>query len=311
MTAVAILAYGTASSVMLVLNKLAVDITKEPNILLCIQLATTAMFVKALQYGDYVEVDAITWDKFKKFYLVMVSFVGAVYSSIKVLESANVETFIVFRCTSPLVVALLDSIFLGRELPSKRSWLCLVFVLLGAVTYVKFDADFVINAYVWVAIYMFFIIFECVWTKHVINTVEMTSWGRVYYCNFFSSIPVGLLGLYMYYKGGAAPMQLSIGGIAALTASCVAGMVLSYTGFLLRKLVAASTFATVGVLCKVFTVIINTCMWEKHANLGGTLALFVTLFAGFFYREPPMKNAPPPKEIKDKEEAKELLPTRK
>lgn len=47
-----------------------------------------------------------------------------------------------FRSSTPLVIALLDYAFLGRELPSLRSWASLLLLLVGAFGYVMYDANF-------------------------------------------------------------------------------------------------------------------------------------------------------------------------
>jgi solute carrier family 35 protein len=46
---------------------------------------------------------------------------------------SNVETFIVFRSSTPLVISLLDYLFLGRTWPTARSWLALGGILVGAI----------------------------------------------------------------------------------------------------------------------------------------------------------------------------------
>ena len=52
---------------------------------------------------------------------------------------------------------MLDPAFLGRELPSARSWLSLAIIGVGAVCYANFDAQFTTNglaAYAWPSIYL-------------------------------------------------------------------------------------------------------------------------------------------------------------
>jgi solute carrier family 35 protein len=71
-----------------------------------------------------------------------VAFLGAIFTNMKTLQYANVETFIVFRSSTPLLIALLDYAFLGRELPSLRSWCSLLLLLCGAIGYVMYDANF-------------------------------------------------------------------------------------------------------------------------------------------------------------------------
>ena len=93
----------------------------------------------------YIEVDHLQWDKVKTFMVVACCFVGLVFANMKVfagimlaytlcesrlastattmqvLQYSNVETFVVFRASTPLLISLADYAFLGRELPSMRS----------------------------------------------------------------------------------------------------------------------------------------------------------------------------------------------
>ena len=61
-----------------------------------------------------------------------------------------------FLLSSPLppqLLSLCDYVWLGRALPSARSWGCLVVLLGGAVGYVLVDADFRLSAYTWLALW--------------------------------------------------------------------------------------------------------------------------------------------------------------
>jgi drug/metabolite transporter (DMT)-like permease len=73
--------------------------------------------------------------------------------------------------------------------------------------------------------------------------------------------------------------------ISVLIASCVVGVGISYAGFNLRKLVTATSFTVIGVLCKVASVLINILIWDKHANATGIAALCICILAGTFYQQ--------------------------
>ena len=55
---------------------------------------------------------------------------------------ANVETFIVFRATTPVIICVLDWLLLGRELPSLRSILSIAALIVGATAYVATDTAY-------------------------------------------------------------------------------------------------------------------------------------------------------------------------
>jgi len=55
--------------------------------------------------------------------------------------------------------------FLGQTLPSMRSWLSLLTIVLGAVLYVVTDDGFQVRAYIWVVLYFISITSEMVYVK--------------------------------------------------------------------------------------------------------------------------------------------------
>jgi len=92
-------------------------------------------------------VDKLEYSKAMAFFPVALIFVATIFTNMKSLEHANVETFMVFRFSTPLCISIADFAFLGRKLPSTRSWGCLLALLMGAVGYATTDAAFVVKGY--------------------------------------------------------------------------------------------------------------------------------------------------------------------
>lgn len=65
------------------------------------------------------------------------------------LQYSNVETFITFRSSTPLVLAFCDWAFLGRHLPCGRSWAALLALLASTAGYAYYDEGFVVETAVW------------------------------------------------------------------------------------------------------------------------------------------------------------------
>ena len=72
------------------------------------------------------------------------------------LQHSNVETFIVFRSITPIVVAIADAVFrpYAATLPSARTSVSLLLIFVGAVGYVMVDSTFSMHSYVWGSIYV-------------------------------------------------------------------------------------------------------------------------------------------------------------
>ncbi|GLC40057.1 hypothetical protein PLESTF_000932700 [Pleodorina starrii] len=290
-TLLIILYYAFCSSLMLVINKVAIYHTPAPTFVLCTQLGVSVAAVVIGDKAGWLVADKLEYEKVAKFIWVVVGFLGTLFANIKVLQNANVETFITFRSSTPLVLSICDYIWLGRALPNTRSWLCLVVLLLGSVAYVMVDANFQVNAYYWLFLWYAFFTFDTVYVKHMCNTVKMTNWGRVYYANLMAFVPMLLALPFLDEVAVLSSLKWSFGGIVSLSLSCVLGVAMSHASYLLREAVSATLFTIVGIICKVLTVVINTLMWDKHASPLGIAALLVCVFAGTFYEQAPKRPA--------------------
>ena len=137
------------------------------QVVLLFQLLTSAVAVAILSRIGAVQADPLVWEKIKPFGLVVVAFLGALFTNVKTLQYANLETFIVFRSSTPLLIAILDYFFLGRELPNRRSWLSLLCIVAGAILYVRTDAGFEMRAYTWVCAWVVVFAFDQTYIKVV------------------------------------------------------------------------------------------------------------------------------------------------
>jgi len=68
---------------------------------------------------------------YQAYLIYTVAFVLGVYCNMRALENSNVETVIIFRSCTPIAVAVCDFLFMGRELPSKKSSFSLFVIAAG------------------------------------------------------------------------------------------------------------------------------------------------------------------------------------
>lgn len=282
--------YMACSSLMLIGNKLAVHFMHAPSFILWAQLATSASVVWLLGVVGIISVNPLSMKMIKAFGPVAAVFVGTIYANMKTLQYANVETFIVFRASTPIAISACDYLFLGRELPSRRSVASLLALLLGAAGYMSSDASFEVTGYFWVVVWYFIFVFNQVYIKYVVDNVKMTNWGRVYYSNFLAAIPLVPMGL---FNNEVAEIEWTTKSEAALVFSCILGIAMSYFAFLARKEVSATYFSILGNVCKFITIIINFLIWDKHATAEGLGCLTMCLVAAYFYEQAPMRGALP------------------
>ncbi|GAB5361635.1 hypothetical protein AAMO2058_000729500 [Amorphochlora amoebiformis] len=289
--AMACMGYMLCSSLMLIANKLAVHFFAAPGIVLILQLGLTAVCVKAAGMAKLIVVDDLEWAKVKPYTLVAVAFLSTIYTNIRTLQYANVETFIVFRASTPILVSIADWIFLGRELPGVQSALCLLGLLLGACGYVFTDKNFEVKGYLWVIVWYSVFCFDQIYLKHAADTVKMSSnWGKVYYSNLLACVPLLILAV------GNQEVDIiseapSFSAIIAVGLSCVLGVAMSYFAWLARSLISATYFTVVGNTCKIITIIINRVIWDKHASNTGLGFLLLCLVAAYYYKQAPKRKS--------------------
>jgi len=288
-TVVVILYYSLCSSTMLVINKVAIHNIPAPAAVLCIQMIVSALVAGLGGAFGVMEVDALEWAKLKKFAPIIGGFVMALFSNMKVLQNSNVETFITFRSSTPLLLSLFDWWYLGRTLPSVRSWICLFTLLLGAVGYVFVDTAYQVSAYYWLAVWYAAFTFDAVYVKHVCDNVRMTSWGRVYYTNLLSVAPLIVLVFALQEHTTLANLVLTSDGVISMMLACTVGVCMSHASYLLREATSATLFTVVGILCKILTVVINYFIWDKHASPEGIACLMLCLSAGTMYQQAPKR----------------------
>jgi GDP-mannose transporter len=220
-------------------------------------------------------------------------FVLGVWANMQSLSASNVDTVVVFRACTPLAVAVLDSIFLGRELPGRRSAGALALLGLGALGYVQSDAQFALAgfaAYYWVSLYFVIICIEMTYGKKIVSSVKMaTVSGSVLYTNFFAVLPMLAISASRGEAQKFGDTVWTAPAVFYLALSCIVGTAISYCGWWCRGQISATSFTLVGVVNKVLTVLLNVFVWDKHASAIGIAFLMLCLVGGGLYKQAPMR----------------------
>lgn len=281
--------YMSCSALMLISNKVAVHLLPAPSFILFAQLMGTVIVVyTASILGLIKNLDKLEWKKALAFAPVAMIFLTTIFTNLKSLEYANVETFMVFRFSTPLAISIADYCFLGRNLPSMRSWFSLVGLLIGALGYVMNDSFYHVSGYTFCMIWYGVFCLDQIYLKHITNTVKMESnWGRVLYSNLLGAIPLffGSIG-----ELDTITNRMDFYGFLALAFSVLLGAAMSYFAWLARSLVSATSFTILGNVCKVLTIAINVLLWDKHASTVGIAWLFLCLGSAYFYKQAPLRN---------------------
>ncbi|GKV06474.1 hypothetical protein SLEP1_g18370 [Rubroshorea leprosula] len=287
-----VVGYALCSSLLAVINKFAITKFNYPGLLTALQYLTSALGVWVLGRLGFLHHDPFTLDIAKKFLPAAIVFYLAIFTNTNLLRHANVDTFIVFRSLTPLLVAIADTTFRRQPCPSKLTFVSLVIILGGAVGYVATDSAFTLTAYLWAFAYLVTITTEMVYIKHMVMNLGLNTWGFVLYNNLLSLM---MAPIFWVLTGEYADVFAALGANAgnwfepvaftAVALSCVFGLAISFFGFAARKAISATAFTVTGVVNKFLTVVINVVIWDKHASPFGLVCLLCTLAGGVLYQQ--------------------------
>ncbi|CAI5481694.1 unnamed protein product [Closterium sp. Yama58-4] len=309
-----VVGYALCSSLLAIINKYAIDVFPFPSLLTALQYLTCVVAVFGLGQMKALEHDQIQWSMVKKFLPAAFVFYMAIFTNTTLLKYANVDTFIVFRSSTPLLVAVADYLFRKQPWPGPYTFGALFVILAGAVGYVVTDSQFTVRAYTWAFAYLFTITLEMVYIKHIVSSLGLNTWGFVLYNNFLSLLMAPLFWMITgefqeTMIATTAMADWKFGVVFPVLLSCAFGLAISFFGFACRKAISATAFTVLGVTNKLLTVVINVMIWDKHASSFGVLCLLVTIIGGVMYQQSTVKqNFRAAPASTDEEEAKPLTP---
>jgi len=293
---------------MLLINKMTLHHLPYPSLVTLVQLGVALVLIYGMKMCLGLPVDAIQWKFIVPYSYYIIGFALGVYCNMKSLSLSNVETVIVFKALSPCVVSFLDALFLGREYPSRRSWMALGLIVLGALGYAGHDAKFQSQgtaAYQWPFCYLLVISFEMAYGKSLLKSVDLkTQSGPVVYTNLLGIPPMMMFAamgneygrfsqdhLVVSNGNGSNGSDASISAIAyvLLFLGCVAGTGIGYSSWWCRGMVSATSFTLIGVMNKCLTILLNILVWDQHAPPLGIASLALCLVGGSLYRQAPLR----------------------
>ena len=286
-----VLSYSLCSSTLLLVNKFVLRAFPAPSTVLATQCFFTAFAVRVISFlFPSQPVEKISDEDLKLFFVVVACFVGTLFSNAKALQFTNVDTVIGLRLTMPLITSVLEYLFLGRELPNRKSSFALLGVAGSFSFYIIDNGSLSHQSLLWLGLWYFWTIFEGVFVKHVVTVSKLSILSKTYYLNMFST----LIMVLMASKIDSGRIQDAVAydsvfAPLALLLSCFLGFGMSYLSFQLRELVSATTFNMVGNICKILTLLINSIVWNLHASAAGTASIVLCIGFTTMYSQAPMR----------------------
>ena len=192
---------------------------------------------------------------------------------------------------------MIEWAFLDRMLPSRKSTCALVALVLGAIGYLLADSEVKlqgVQAYAWLLLYLMVISCNLTYGKLVTSRVTFESpvWGLSLYTNLLSCPWMVLLGVFNEEVFEIDRFQATSKSLAALAVSSAIGIGISWSAWNCTRMLTATTYTLIGVLCKLLSVLVNVMMWDKHASPLGIAWLVVCICAGTLYEPAPIRPTP-------------------
>ena len=285
--------FGLSSSLLVIINKWALKNFPYGATLTALQFAVSALVAKLIGVLGISPVDPLEYSKVIGFMPAVCMFYISVATNLKLLEIANVDTFIVVRSCVPLFTMALEMVMLKTSFPGVKTLLTLLLIIAGACGFVATDQGFRWEAAWYALTYLCAFTVDQVLIKKIVMDVTLTRWGLVFYNNLLALVlmPVGMYVTGEWTKLGQQLedknllLQMTTFEVAfPVLLSCAFGISISFFGLNARKALTATAFTVLGVVCKFITVFVNTVAWDSHASPIGIFFCCVCIAGGILFQ---------------------------
>ena len=283
--------YFIVSSTMLLFNKACMIVLPAPCTVTLLQVTVTTCLIATAWCCSLVDIQTVNRAILTQYVVYSILFVLGINFTMRSLAITNVETVLLFRSCSPILVACIDTLFLHRDIPSQRSFLAMLSIVLGATWFAASELQTQEPRINQEGIYLntlnlVLTVTLMTWGKHITDSSNLNLTTSVFICNLTSIAPI--LALAVLEKEHLIIREhrwLSVYTVSILTTSCLMGTALSYLGWKMRSMMSAASFTVVGVINKMLTIIVNIMIWKDHAMWWSTIGLLVSLVGGSFYQQ--------------------------
>lgn len=224
---VAVLVYVMCSSTMLVVNKAAMNALPFSNTVSALQTGVGAVLLYACRAGGVIEqFPTPNASKIGMWCPVVLVWIIPIALNMAAMRYLTVETLMMFRSVTIVLVAIGDYAILGNSLSRRQQMACLV-ISIGGVIYASNDISFNVVGYLWGVSYSFAMLVNSIYTKFAFNqNKSMSTWEKSFLNNLLATpMMMACMGLFEdMHKMRAAAGSMSAFQSVFLALSCVMGL---------------------------------------------------------------------------------------
>lgn len=288
-----LLSFSACSAGMLISNKIAVTDVPHPTLLVWFQLAFATLAILILpplrnrvHFGSWQA--AWTWAT-----TVSLLFAGMLTSSLWSLAYASATVAVLVRNCAPILALAFETVYMPHErivitLPIVGS---LLMCLFGAKLYTLHSSPIGTLGVVFLLLNLFISVTDRSVARYYLSTVplDISKTGLLLLNNAIALVPVTLLILSteslptLAHELPVIAAGLSHWAWANLLFSCVAGMGIGYTGFMLQSHVTASTFLVVTIANKAIVILIDGVALSKELQPAAWAGVFFSMAGSAAY----------------------------
>jgi drug/metabolite transporter (DMT)-like permease len=203
----------------------------------------------------------------------------------KAIQLLSVETVMMFRSLTIVIVAAGDFMFLKSKITTRSIISCLM-ISLGGLVYASNDLNFHLEGYIIGALYSFSMVVNSLYIKYCFNKhQEMNSWEKAFLNNILSTPAVIALScFYENFRSLSVDMKsLSLGGVISLILSCVMGFGISMSGTKCREVLSATSFDVLGSCTKYLTLALSTVILQAQNSVLSIVGICIALSGTVLY----------------------------
>ena len=115
-----VLPYTVCSSTMLIVNKLVVSMIPMPTVIITIQLLFCVILIQVIHVSGVRRLKPLRLEVVGGFWAYCGAFALGMFANMKVLEESTAAVLLMARGFLPVLVCLVEYIFMGRSMPSRR-----------------------------------------------------------------------------------------------------------------------------------------------------------------------------------------------
>jgi len=303
-----VVGHAVSAATLVIINKWALKVFPYLWTLTTAQFSFAAIVAWLCGQVGLVKVDAFDFKKFVAFFPAAGMFFITITAGNAVVQTANVDTFIVMRSAVPIPTAILESLMLKEPCPPMRSWAGLVTIMIGAFGFAAANKGLFMESISWVILYMVMMPVDGVLIKHLIGSMGFTPWGMVFYNNMCAALPGIFFSLTLELNSAEAWSDMFAaaskpGAAFPIFLSCMMGVSVSFFQLNVRKAISSTAFMVLGVSNKFLTVMINQFV-KMDANRDPTslCSVLLAIMGAVLFQQSVkgkgVSQAPPPKPAK-------------